>query len=70
MDECKLTPDTIRTLRLDLGLTQSKLAVALGVTSTTVRLWEYGGMAPCQENKIKLRALKEKHDADKNLQQV
>lgn len=47
-----MTPDQLRELRMSHGLTQSALAVHLGVTATTVARWERG------EVPITLRSLR------------
>ncbi len=37
-----MTPDDVKRLRLERGMTQAELAAALGVTVTTVARWEQG----------------------------
>lgn len=46
----------IRALRLELGLTQTSLAVLLGVTPAAVQLWEQGRSQPRGRNKAALVA--------------
>ena len=46
----------IKKLRTEKNLTQIKLAKAVGVSITTIRLWEEGVTTPNGENYIKLCA--------------
>ena len=41
-----MTPDTIRTIRAELGYSQAELARRMGVTVTTVSRWETGLRRP------------------------
>lgn len=41
-----MTPQQIKQLRLDLGLTQQAFAVRVGVAATTVHRWEAGKRRP------------------------
>jgi len=46
--------DDFKDKRLELGLTQSQLAVMVGVSLTTIQLWERGTSKPTEENQKKL----------------
>ena len=46
--------DKIKELRNEKDLTQMDLAVRVGVSTTTVRMWEKGVSEPKPENKDKL----------------
>lgn len=50
----KTISERIRFLRLDMGLSQTKLAKELGVSQDTVSLWERGKSYPDAEMIIKL----------------
>ena len=50
--------DELKKIRKELGLTQVGMAVKLGVSAQTVRMWEAGGMKPGKENEKKIKALK------------
>lgn len=58
-----MTPGTLRTLRRQLGLTQSELGVAVGLTGTprnvgrTVRRWEAGKQTIPTDMRDRLAAL-------------
>lgn len=52
-----MTPKQIKALRKRLGMSQTKLAVAFGVTVPTVQNWENGRAKPCGPNKNKLAAI-------------
>ena len=41
-----MTPDEVKTLRIDLGLTQEQLARVAGTTSTSISRWERGYRTP------------------------
>ena len=45
----------IRKLRTELKMTQSELAVKVGVSLTTIQLWEREVSKPKEENLIKLK---------------
>lgn len=42
----RMTPDDIRTLRMDLGLTQQQLATALSLATSSIQKWEGGRQPP------------------------
>ena len=44
----------IKELRLAKGMTQTDVAMAVGVSLTAYRLWEIGAMKPSPENLVKL----------------
>ena len=46
--------DKLKELRKEKGLTQMDLAVKVGVSLTTIRMWEGGVSEPKPENKDKL----------------
>lgn len=50
-------PETIKSIRKQLGLTQEKLARRLDVTTTTVARWELGMCGPNGRNMLKLLSL-------------
>ena len=61
-----MTSQNIKNIRLALGLTQNEFAEILGVSKTTVSLWENDFKKPaprnikkilkyCKENKIKIK---------------
>jgi transcriptional regulator with XRE-family HTH domain len=37
-----MTPEELRTVRKEMGMTQVQLATALGMTSNAVAMWERG----------------------------
>lgn len=45
----------LKSLRLEAGLTQMKLAARVGVSITTIRNWENGVSDPNEENMKKLK---------------
>ena len=45
----------IKAERKKRGWSQIKLAKLIGVSMTTIQLWERGGMKPCEKNMKKLR---------------
>lgn len=45
---------TLREKRELLGLTQTEVAVAVGVSLTSYQLWERGASNPNDENKVRL----------------
>jgi len=47
--------DKLKSLRLEAGLTQMKLAAKVGVSLTTIRNWENGVSNPNDENMEKLK---------------
>lgn len=49
--------DTIRTLRIDAGMSQSELARKLSVTRSSVNAWEMGLSAPSAQFIIELAKL-------------
>jgi len=53
-----MSPDDIRTLRKDLGLTQRQLADALKLDAATVRAWEAEGLFPTKANCEAMAALR------------
>ncbi len=55
-----MTPDTIRSLRQSLGLTQEALARKLGVSWNTVARWESGLHAPDKYNDMLLKRMQRK----------
>ena len=58
-----MTPPEVRHARIALGMSQSKLGAALGVSARTVRAWEQGENKPHQNNIKALRRLLERHEA-------
>ena len=48
------TMKTLKQLRKEKGMTQTEVAVAVGVSLTSYQLWERGAMKPNPENKKKL----------------
>ena len=50
-----ITNQTLKLRRQELGLTQTQVASAVGVSVPAYRLWEYGGTKPTAENEAKLR---------------
>lgn len=50
-----ISPNTLREARDKTGLSQVKVAVAVGVSINAYRLWELGGMKPSPANEAKLR---------------
>jgi putative transcriptional regulator len=55
-------PKEVRELRHKLGLTQAKMAVALGVSLATVKSWEGGGRTPDPLATRVIRFLEKKPD--------
>jgi len=55
-------------LRSELGLTQLEMAVALGVTPTTISRWERGKSRPLKLAMRQLEALQEQHNGNKEQQ--
>jgi transcriptional regulator with XRE-family HTH domain len=53
-----MSPDDIRTLRKDLGLTQRQLAEALKLDPATVRAWESEGLFPTKAHCEAMTALR------------
>jgi len=47
--------ENLKSLRLEAGLTQMKLAAKVGVSITTIRNWENGVSNPNEENMDKLK---------------
>ena len=45
----------IRAARKALGLTQIEVALAVGVSINSIKLWEHGGVRPTEDNERKLR---------------
>jgi len=58
VNSARILPGTIRSLRLKLGLTQTSLAVLLGVTPAAVQLWEQGRSQPRGRNKAGIVAVR------------
>jgi transcriptional regulator with XRE-family HTH domain len=54
-----ISPNMMREARIKKGITQTAVAVAVGVSINAVRLWEAGGMRPTAQNETKLRELLE-----------
>jgi putative transcriptional regulator len=54
------SPDTIKTLRASLGLTQEQFAALVGVTFSTVNRWETGKSKPSKHTAPLLDALAKK----------
>lgn len=54
-------PEAIKTLRLELLLTQMELAAKLGVAFATVNRWENGLHEPTIKTKRKLSSMFKKH---------
>lgn len=52
-----MTPEEIKQNRKRLGLTQLQVAIRVGVSFPTYRLWENGGTKPNPENAIKLKEI-------------
>lgn len=46
MKNTDFTPERIKTLRTQLGLSQSKFAAALGLSLAAIRHWEQGIRSP------------------------
>jgi transcriptional regulator with XRE-family HTH domain len=53
-----MSPDDIRTLRKDLGLTQRQLAEALKLDANTVRAWETEALFPTRAHCDAMTALR------------
>ena len=47
--------ENLKSLRLEAGLTQMKLAAKVGVSITTIRNWENGVSDPNEDNMDKLK---------------
>ena len=58
-----MTPPEIRHARIVLGMSQSRLGAALGVSGRTVRAWEQGENQPHPNNVAALRRLLKRHAA-------
>lgn len=54
-----LSPERLKMLRQELGLTQEELAQKLGVSANSVHAWERGMWRPRPENVKKIRALRQ-----------
>ena len=52
-----MKPEEVKARRKALGFTQVQLAVAVGVSLFSIRLWENGGGSPNPENLAKLKAV-------------
>jgi transcriptional regulator with XRE-family HTH domain len=52
-----MTPKEMRKRRSKLGLTQTQVALKVGVSVPAYRLWESGGTKPNQENAKKLESV-------------
>ena len=50
-----MKPEEVKSRRKALGFTQVQLAVLVGVSLFSIRLWESGGGCPNPENLIKLK---------------
>ena len=50
-----MKPEEVKSRRKALGLTQVQLAVMVGVSLFSIRLWESGGGSPNPENLVKLK---------------
>lgn len=50
-----MKPEEIKAARKEKKMTQTKLALAVGVSVQSVRLWETGGNKPGPENLEKLQ---------------
>jgi len=51
--------EKLKSLRLESGLSQMKLAAKVGVSLETIRRWEYGLNDPKPDNKEKLKEVLE-----------
>ena len=60
----EMTPPEVRHVRIALGMSQSKLGAALGVSARTVRAWEQGENKPHPNNVAALRRLLEARAAE------
>lgn len=60
MKDTEFTPERIKALRAQLGLSQSKFAAALGLSLAAIRHWEQGIRTPDGATSKLLRIL-EKH---------
>ena len=47
--------ENLKQIRLDRGMTQVEVAVAVGVSLVTYQLWEKGAMNPTEKNLAKLK---------------
>lgn len=56
-----ITPESIRALRLRLGLTQEAFAARIGTTQATVNRWEHGTRRPNGPASLALMALLTAH---------
>ena len=54
--------ENLKELRVKAGLTQTELAILVGVTMISVARWEQGSNAPSEENLKKLKEVLEKGD--------
>lgn len=55
-----MTPDEIRRLRHNAGLTQERFARELGISFATVNRWENGRSAPSQLAQQRLRQFRKR----------
>lgn len=63
-----LSPQTIKDLRMKLGLNEKQMADLLGVTFGSIFNWEAGRNKPSEENLKKIIQLKNKVESQKNTQ--
>ena len=59
-----MTPDTIKSLRAGLKLTQAQFAAQLGVTRRTIINWEVGHVSPSALAQVVMRRLEPDMEAD------
>ncbi len=57
-----MTPEEIKKIRDDLGVSQERLASLLGTTTTTVNRWENGKVKPSRLYVKELKELVKNHE--------
>ena len=59
----KVTADSIRILRAQIGMSQTKFATAIGVSVGTLRNWEQGTREPTGPAKVLIRGIQKNPEA-------